>query len=170
MKMLKLSSLLAQTLVVILLATQCGPSQEELQRREQARQDSIAQVKADSLAKIEAEQKAAEQARLDAERKERERKYVEYAKDGSIALQVEAWRSINKAQKNAEKWKKKGFEQAFVVEHGDEAIGDVWYRVRIARFANREWAEKQVRILKEENPNLETWVTAASETKAPQSK
>ncbi len=71
----------------------CGPSEEEIQQREQARQDSLERVKQQRLEQQ--RQDSIEQARQDsieAAKKERERNRIEYDSNGAFAVQVEAWR------------------------------------------------------------------------------
>lgn len=167
-----MKSLLSSASIFLLFSLfiiQCGPSEEEIKQQEQAVKDSVAEVKAEQieLAKIAAEQEA-ERARLEAERIEKERKYVEFDDNGPITLQVEAWRSEDIAQKSAEKWQKRGFPNAYVVQSGDTTSGDVWFRVRLARFANRSWANKQAGLLKEQYKGLGTWVTRFDEETAPE--
>lgn len=141
------------------LLVQCGPSEEELRQQELARQDSLRKVELAQKEKARQDSiAAAEAARLEAERLEAERKYVEFDDDGPFTIQVEAWRSDSLAQVSADKWKTRGFENAYVVQFGDESTGDVWFRVRLARFENREWAEKQGRLLREEY-GISSWVT-----------
>jgi hypothetical protein len=152
-------SFLVLGMFVIGLLVQCGPSEEELRQQELARQDSLRKV--ELAAKEKARQDsiaAAEAARLEAERLEAERRYIEYDEDGPFTIQVEAWRSDSLAQVSADKWKKRGFENAYVVQSGDESTGDVWFRVRLARFENREWANKQGKLLREDY-GISSWIT-----------
>lgn len=157
-------SLASIVLLFSLFTLQCGKSEKEVQKQKQANQDSIAKVKLanEEAARIAAE-KEAERARLEAERIEKERIYVEFDDNGPITLQVEAWRSEDIAQQSAEKWQKRGFPNAYVVQFGDTTSGDVWFRVRLARFANRSWANKQAGLLKEKYKGLGTWVTRFDE-------
>lgn len=148
----------------ITFLTQCGPSEEERRAMEQARQDSIAQAEADSIAEAKAEAERERQAELERQRKleeqrERERRRIVYAADGNFTIQAQAWRSLDKAKVQLEKWKNRGAEYAFIVKHGDEETGNVWFRVRLGRYANLEMAEKHAALVKTDY-NAKTWVTS----------
>ncbi|MEX2600874.1 MAG: SPOR domain-containing protein [Balneolaceae bacterium] len=145
----------------------CGPSEEELQQQElmeqQAHEDSLEQVRQaeleemrrDSLARAEAEREA----RLAEEAAEAEPEpiLIEYAENGPFTVQVQSWRSEEKARQRAELWRTQGFEHAYVVKHGDESTGDVWFRVRIGNVATIHMAERLQKKLNEEF-NTESWV------------
>ena len=163
--MKSITSLLVSALFLLFLV-QCGQKDEEVIKQEEAKKEIIEQAKADSIKEVKEIEAAAaaEQAKLEAERIEKERLYVEFDENGPITLQVEAWRSEDGANNSAEKWKKRGFPNAYVVQHGDSASGDVWFRVRLARFANRTWAKKQASLLQEKYKGMQTWVTSYSAT------
>lgn len=140
----------------------CGPSEEEIERREQARQDSLEQVRQQRLA--EQRQDSIEQARQDsiAAAKEREeRNRIEFDSDGSFSVQVEAWRSEEKAEAQVQKWVDRGYENAYVVKHGNEDTGDVWFRVRLGYLATKDMAEKLRNKLKEEYGEP-SWISTRS--------
>lgn len=61
---------------------------------------------------------------------------VQYDKEGRFAVQVEAWRSEVKADRRASFWKDRGFEHTRFIKHGNEATGDIWFRVHLGRFSN----------------------------------
>lgn len=137
----------------------CGPSEEEVQQREQARQDSLEQMRQQRLA--EQRQDSIEQARQDsiAAAKEREeRNRIEFDSDGSFAVQVEAWRSEEKAEAQVQKWVDRGYENAYVVKHGNEDTGNIWFRVRLGHLATKEMAEKLRSKLQEEY-NEPSWIS-----------
>ena len=156
----------------------CGPSEEELERRRQARQDSLEQVRQDSIEQ--ARRDSIAQARADsieAARQralEAERNRIEYDAEGNIALQVEAWRSLcersdgdsdswsGKAAQRLKTWKNRGYENAYVVKFGEEATGNIWYRIRLGRFSSSEMANKLARKLREEY-NTKVWITDVNE-------
>lgn len=121
----------------------CGPSEEEIQQREQARQDSLERVKQQRLEQQ--RQDSIEQARQDsiqaAKERERERNRIEYDSNGAFAVQVEAWRSKNKAEAQVQKWVDRGYENAYVVKMGNEETGDIWFRVRLGQVATKDMAE-----------------------------
>lgn len=140
----------------VLLITACGPSEEEQQQQEQARQDSLEQVRQqrleqqrqDSLAKVRAD--SMEQARKSPAN-------VSFSENGRFAIQVESWRSRRKAQARAEKWKERGFDNAAVVQYGNEETGDVWFRVRLGRLDSRQAANQLQESLQEEY-QANSWV------------
>jgi cell division septation protein DedD len=140
----------------------CGPSEEEQRKAEQARQDSLEQLRQeqleqerqDSIARADSI-KAAEEAKKAEE--EEKRMDVAFDEDGNYAVQVEAWRSQRKAEEQIEKWQDRGFENAFVVQHGNEETGDVWFRVRLGRLSTQEDARNlQTRI--KENYGADSWI------------
>jgi len=111
--------------------------QEEL---EQMRRDSIEKARADSIAAAE------------------EKRRFEFTDDGRYVVQIESWRSDTKAENQAQKWRDRGYEKAFVVEHGDEKIGDVWYRVRIGQFETRDMAERFKTVLADDY-GTNSWIS-----------
>ncbi|MDZ7658763.1 SPOR domain-containing protein [Fodinibius sp.] len=139
----------------------CGPSEEEIQQREQARQDSLERVKQQRLEQQ--RQDSIEQARQDsieAAKRERERNRIEYDKNGAFAVQVEAWRSEEKAEAQIQKWVDRGYENAYVVKMGNEETGDIWFRVRLGRVATKDMAEKlQDKLMR--NHNEKSWISMA---------
>lgn len=98
--------------------------------------DSIAQARQDSLEAVQQQQK--------------ERRQMSFNTTGDFALQVEAWRSQEKAQAQVNKWKERGFENAYVVKHGNESTGDIWFRVRLGNTDTKEQAQQLGNDLKEE--------------------
>lgn len=160
--MRSISIFLITAIVSISLLNACGPSEEELREQEQARQDSLEQVRQDSLEQIRQQQmEQARQDSIEAEReREAERNRIEFSENGPLAIQVEAWRSADKAQNEVQKWIDRGFEQAHVVQHGDESTGNVWFRVRLGRVDSREMADKIANNLMEDY-EAESWITGA---------
>ena len=153
--------LLVATLFGIMNA--CGPSEEELERRRQARQDSIEQARQDSIQ--EARQDSIEQARQDSleaqrlrEQRRRERNRIEFDSTGNFTVQVESWRSKEKAQEMAEKWKERDYENAFVVQYGNPETGNVWFRVRLGRVATLKMAKKLGAKVQRQH-SAEYWIT-----------
>jgi hypothetical protein len=142
----------------------CGPSEEELRRQEQARQDSLEQVRQQRLEQQRLD--SLEQARQDSleavRLEEAERRRIEFDENGPFAVQVEAWRSEDKAQAQVSKWQERGYENAYVVKHGNEERGDVWFRVRLGRFATMEMAEKFQALLREDY-NAQSWISMAEQ-------
>lgn len=137
---------------IISLMNACGPSEEEIRQREQARQDSLEQVRQQRLQQQRMDSIA--QARQDsidaAQQQQEERRQMSFNTAGNFSLQVEAWRSQEKAQAQVDKWKERGFENAYVVKHGDEATGDIWFRVRLGKTDTKEQAQQLGNNLKEE--------------------
>lgn len=159
--------------LTIALLNACGPSEEELRQQaeaerqaqqdslervweaemEQMRQDSIEQARQDSIAL--AEQMEAEAAEEERERERASR--IEYADDGSFTVQVRSWRSEEKAQEQADRWRERGFEHVYVQHYGDESSGDVWFRVRMGNLRTHEMAERLQQKLKDEY-DTDSWV------------
>lgn len=152
----------SRTLIIaltLLLAAGCGPSDEEQQQQqEQARQDSLEQVRQrmeqqrqDSLAR----------ARQDSmQQREERRSSVTFSDSGAFTLQVESWRSRAKAQQRADMWKERGYDHAYIVQHGTAETGDVWYRVRLGRVNSREEARQLQQNLKQEY-QVDAWIGTA---------
>ncbi|NGP75260.1 SPOR domain-containing protein [Balneolaceae bacterium YR4-1] len=150
-------SITAVTLISLMSA--CGPSEEEIQQREQARQDSLEQVRQQRMEQQRMDSIA--QAREDsiaAVKKKQERRQISFNTSGNFSLQVEAWRSQEKAQAQVQKWKDRGFENAYVVKYGQEETGNIWFRVRLGLTDTRERAEQLGQNLAEEY-NTEYWIS-----------
>lgn len=150
MKMNKGLFLIALSAIVAIQA--CGPTEEELQQREQARLDSLNQVRVqqmeqarmDSLATVQRQQE--EEARAAAELRN-----INYVADGAFSVQVGSWRSESKANEHVTMWKSRGFENAYVVKFGNETTGDVWFRVRMGNVSTLRDAEKLMLVLMEDH-------------------
>jgi cell division protein FtsN len=144
----------------ILILHGCGPSDEELREQERARQlavqDSLQLVYEQQMEQM--RQDGIEQERLAAIADEEARARIEYVADGPYTLQVESWRSKAKAEARAQQWKEMGFENTYVREFGSDEAGDLWYRVRIGRFATSEHANNLKEQLREEF-ETDSWVS-----------
>lgn len=142
----------------------CGPEEAEVERDQQAVQDSLEQAYEAEMEQMRRD--SVEQARADsiaaAEEGERQRNEIEYSESGEYVVQIEAWRSEAKAQQQAEEWVSRGYEQAHVVSYGDEDTGDVWYRVRVGQFDTRDMAERLKTKLNEEH-STESWISRTGE-------
>ena len=145
-------------LSAIIAVQACGPSEEELQQREQARLDSLNQVRIEQM----------EQARMDSlaavQRQQEEEagaaaalRNISYDSDGAFSVQVGSWRSETKANEHVEIWKSRGFENAYAVKFGDESTGDVWFRVRMGNVATLAEAEKLMLVLMEDH-QTKSWI------------
>ncbi|NGP89128.1 SPOR domain-containing protein [Fodinibius halophilus] len=163
--MKRLVIFLVTSSIAIGLLNACGPSEEEKKRREQARQDSLEQVRQQRLAQQ--RQDSIEQARQDsikaAEKRKRERNRIEFDSDGAFSVQVEAWRSKHKAQSQIQKWKDRGYENAYVVKYGTEETGDIWFRVRLGHLATKEMAQKLKDKLQRKH-NEQSWISMAQDS------
>lgn len=142
----------------------CGPSEEEKRQAEQARQDSLKKIQQRQLEQQ--RQDSIEQARRDslaAAKKEEEEQQmdVEFDPDGAFSVQVESWRSRTKAESQVQKWVDRGFEDAFVVQYGNEETGDVWFRVRLGRLSTREAAQNLQEQI-QERYDATSWISSAS--------
>lgn len=149
--------------IAISMLQACGPSEEEIQEREQARQDSLERVEQQRLEQQ--RQDSIEQARQDsiqAAERERERNRIEYDSNGSFSVQAEAWRSEVKAEQQVQKWVDRGYENAYVVKTGNEDTGDIWFRVRLGRVATEQMAKKlQDKLMR--NHNAKSWISIIQE-------
>lgn len=149
-------------LLSIALLQACGEQQDEaeMERDQQAIQDSLERVYEAEMEQMRRD--SIEQARADSIAAEEERRRVEFSDSGEFVVQVEAWRSQNKAQRQAEEWKNRGYERSFVVTYGNRDTGDVWFRVRIGRFDTRQMAERFKNRLSEDY-NAQSWVSRLDE-------
>ena len=163
MKRIIIYTLLITTSIGLISA--CGPSDEEIRRREQARQDSLEQVRQqkleqmrqDSIAQARADSIAATKAQQQKEQ-ENSIESIEFDPNGVYAIQVESWRSEDKAQDRVSTWKKRGFSNAYVVKFGDEETGDVWFRIRLGRVNSQDMAQHLAKILMNKY-NEKSWIT-----------
>lgn len=153
--------------IAISLLNACGPSEEEIKKRKQARQDSLEKVRQQRLAQQ--RQDSIEQARQDsieaAKKRKKERNRIQFDSNGAFSVQVESWRSKEKAQAQVQKWVDRGYENAYVVKYGNEETGDIWFRVRLGRLATKDMAEKLESKLAEEY-NAKSWISMAKEDTA----
>lgn len=163
MRQLLVFAITAVTLISLMSA--CGPSEEEIQQREQARQDSLEQVRQQRMEKQRMDSIA--QARQDsieaAKKKQEERRQMSFNTTGNFSLQVEAWRSQEKAQEQVNKWKARGFENAYVVKYGKEETGNIWFRVRLGLTDTRKKAEQLGQNLQEEY-DTEYWISEVNKS------
>ena len=147
--------LLPLTIGLMFTLTQCDqpanestPTPEELAAIEQDREDSLQAV---ARAEEAARQKALRQ------QVEAERTTLSYDEEGMFVVQLSAWRSAEKAETMQSYWVNAGFENASVIEVGDESTGEIWYRVRLGRFATEQDASKAVTLLMDDH-STEGWV------------
>jgi cell division protein FtsN len=147
--------LLPLTIGLMFTLTQCdqpasesSPTPEEIAAIEQAREDSLQAVA-----------RAEEAARQEALRQqvEEERTTLSYDEEGMFVVQLSAWRSAEKAETMQSYWVNAGFANASVIEVGDESTGEIWYRVRLGRFATEQDASKAVTLLMDDH-STEGWV------------
>lgn len=168
-------------LVVLLvtgMVTACGGSdQQQTEQRQaqmqkkQARQDSIAKAKADSIARAKADSlakaKKKQEQQKQKEKKEKDKLTLEditFSSTGAFAVQVEAWRSREKAEEQVSKWKKRGFSNAYVVKHGNEDTGNIWFRVRLGKVTDESTAQQLSQLIQKKYSE-KTWITESkSET------
>lgn len=151
--------------VLIGLMNACGPSEEELERQEEARQDSIEQARQDSIEQV--RQDSIEQARQDSiaeaeAEEERRNDLIANSDEGPYAVQIQAWRSDWKAEEELEKWQDEGFEHSFISEEGNEDTGDIWYRVILGQFEDLDSAEEFQEYISEEYEDVDSWVSRSS--------
>ncbi len=138
-----LLTLLGVSILAITLIAGCGPSEEELRQqeleRQQAERDSLEQVYEAQMQQM--IQDSIARAQQDSIAEAERQSQIIYSDSGDYAVQVQSWRSEEKANRELNMWKDRGFENAFVIQYGNEETGDVWYRVRIGRVENREMAK-----------------------------
>jgi len=144
------------SILTIFLLQACGPSEEELRQKEQARQDSLEQVRQAELEQIRRD--SLEMARRDSIAQIMEEQRITYDENGNFTVQVEAWRSEDKAQEKVLEWRERGYENAKVVQVGNEETGNIWYRIRIGRFATEETAKKLQDKIREEY-ETDSWIS-----------
>ena len=144
----------------IAMLQSCAPEEPDVERNQEAIQDSLEQaieaemeqMRQDSIARVREDSITA------AREQEMRREQIEYSENGNFVVQIEAWRSEDKAQQQADEWISMGYEQAYVVSYGDENTGNVWYRVRIGQFDTRAMAVRLREKLQEEQ-NAVSWVS-----------
>lgn len=144
----------------------CGPSEEEQRRAEEARQDSLEEVRQqqleqqrkDSIAQARKDSLAAEKKKEEEE--EESQIDVTFDESGAYAVQVEAWRSQRKAENQVDKWVNRGFGNSFVVQHGEEGTGDIWFRVRLGRLSSQEAAQNLQEQLRDKY-DAPSWISTS---------
>lgn len=157
-KMKDFKRIIGLSVLVVMLIQACGPTEEELRQREQAKLDSLQRVQMEQLEQARmdsiriAQQQAEQQALAEAERRN-----VAYVSDGAFSVQVGSWRSEEKANEMVEKWKSNGFEHAYSVMFGSEETGDVWFRVRLGNVATIADAEKLQALVKDDY-EMNSWI------------
>jgi len=145
-------------LLGITLLQACGSDDVTEEQNQQAIEDSLALAQAEEAQREQMRRDSLEQARADSIAAEEERRRVEYSDDGDYVVQVESWRSQEKAERQTGEWKQKGYDRAAVVMYGSEGTGDIWYRVRLGQFESREMAERLKTKLTEEY-GAQAWVS-----------
>lgn len=169
---MKSSALYILTIILGLALIQgCGPEEAEVERDQQAIQDSLEQAYQAELQQMRRD--SIEQARADsiaaAEEMARQRNQINYSENGEFIVQIEAWRSEVKAQQQANQWNNRGYDRAFVVRYGNEDTGNIWYRVRIGRFDTRQMAERLQDKLREEH-GATSWVSRIGQPVEPEAR
>ncbi|NBC27828.1 MAG: hypothetical protein GVY08_13270 [Bacteroidetes bacterium] len=148
--------------VAVAFLQACGQEEEvDTQTEEQAVQDSLEQAYQAELEQM--RQDSIEQARADsiaAAQQEEEEQSTEFdfSDSGNFVVQVEAWRSQDKAERQAQEWQNRGYEETSVVAYGTPSTGNIWYRVRIGRFESRETAENFQQMIADEYGSM-SWVS-----------
>lgn len=144
-------------LSLFLLISGCGPDKEERQRREQAREDSLEQVRRQAFEQQRRDSLEKAQLRQQQPSPTHTRSDITFSDDGPLAVQVASWRSEYKAKQTAEKWKQRGFSNTQVVRYGDTQRGDIWFRVRLGRVESRETAEAIQQNIREQY-QADSWI------------
>lgn len=129
--------------VTFMTFTACGESEAERQAREQARLDSLRLVEQQKVAAMMAElEDSATVNDSGMEEMEEETHNSSISESGSYVVQVGAWRSEHKAQSFVDMWSDRNYPSSYVIKIGNEATGDVWFRVRVGYFQTREAAKE----------------------------
>ncbi len=130
--------------VTFMTLTACGESEAERQAREQARLDSLRLVEQQKVAAMMAELEDSTTMTESGEMEQMEDKTQSYSisESGSYVVQVGAWRSEEKAQSFVSKWSDRNYPSSYVIQTGNEATGDVWFRVRVGYFTTRDAAKE----------------------------
>lgn len=129
--------------VTFMTFTACGESEAERQAREQARLDSLRLVEQQKVAAMMAElEDSTNVANEGVEEMEEETSTASISESGSYVVQVGAWRSEEKAQSFVDKWANRNYPSSYVIKTGDEATGDIWFRVRVGYFQTRAAANE----------------------------
>ncbi|MEX0594304.1 MAG: SPOR domain-containing protein [Balneolaceae bacterium] len=159
-------------LVLILFAISCGPSQEEIQQQQEAEQqarldslervweEEMEQMRQDSLAQAEQdrlEQEAAEAEEEEEESDRSEQLEITWQTNGAFTVQVRSWRSEDRAEEHANHWKERGYPHAYIVKHGDESVGDVWFRVRLGNVGSYAMAKRLQEKIRSEH-GADSWI------------
>lgn len=154
------SATIAAVVIAIFSLYGCGPSDEELREQERARQQAVQ----DSLQLVyqaqmeEMRQDSIQQARQDSIAEAESRMAFEHSDTGAYAVQVQSWRSRDKAETQIALWRERGFEDAFITEYGDPDTGNLWYRVRLGRYETEEMAENVRQVIMEEH-QADSWIS-----------
>lgn len=129
--------------VTFMTLTACGESEAERAAREQARLDSLRTVEQQRIAALMAAMEDSTNAAAEVPEiiEESSPSGFTFSEDGSFMVQVGAWRSEEKAQSFVNKWEDRNYPSSYIVKIGDEATGDVWFRVRVGFFDSKEGAE-----------------------------
>jgi len=149
----------------------CGPSQEEINKKNKMREDSLANAR-EMIMKKDAEDRAAAEAMQMAQAQEvKEAQQVENAKSavekftfgtkGSLCIQVESGKTTEFVEKALKKWKSRGYTNAYIAIVPGTQTNDTWYRVRLGRFTDKMMAQKAAKAVSTEY-NIKAWVDNTS--------
>ena len=120
--------------------TACGESKAERLAREQARLDSLRLIEQQKVAALMAQMQDSTTAVTEEMMEEEEPTNYSISERGGFVVQVGAWRSEEKAQSFVHKWEDRNYPSSYVIKTGDEATGNVWFRVRLGYFDSQEAA------------------------------
>lgn len=149
---MKKISIYTLLLAMALLSIQaCGPSEEERRAAEQARLDSLRQVEQQRIAQqIQAYEDSVARANEQQEMQQENETEFSFAENGNYAVQVGAFRSEEQANSYRNKLRERDYPSVYTVKVGEEATGDIWFRLRVGYFASKEDAEEFGRKLGQE--------------------
>ena len=83
-----------------------------------------------------------------------------FISSGNYSLQISSWQSKWKAQKELEKWKKRGFNYAYITKSSSSKIGYIWYRVRLGHLPDYSTAKKTGKEIASKY-NVNYWISYA---------
>lgn len=174
--MKKFIQYIAFATLAIALMQACG--KQKMQNK--AAQSTVSQTRQDSLARAQAEKDAKKAEEMMQQKQPQPAKttqtpkqqtpppadtaQVNFDSQGKYAIQVGSWRSVDFAAKRKDIWKKRGFNDAYVVKFGSDSTGNVWFRVRLGRLNTKEMAQKEQEVLKQKY-NVKSWVSVVGNMK-----
>ena len=127
----------------------------QISARQQAVQDSLARATARNMVNFELKKvrEKMSKEKEDTTTHKAEKKSVETQKsnisetnsfdsNGDYAIQVGSWRSQKVANEELRKWKKRGYNNAYLATYGNKSTSNTWYRLRLGHLQTHSAAEQ----------------------------